>query len=209
MNIIKNLNWRYATQKFDSDRKVSDKDFEMLMEAVRLSPSSLGLQPWKFVVVKNKDIRKKLREEGSGQDKVTDASHIIVLCRLERITTEYIDRYIELVAKTRNVSVESLKSYRQSRVDSMEAKTKEEQEAWMNQQVYLALGVLLTSCAISDIDACPMGGFDKEKFDEILNLKQYGLKSQVLCAIGYRSPDDDVAKHQKTRFAKKDVVIEI
>lgn len=209
MDIIKALKWRYATQKFDTDKKVSDENFDMLMEAVRLSPSSWGLQPWKLVVVKDKELRKRLAEEASGQPKVAEASHLVVLCRLESVNVDYIENYVELVAKIQNVTVESLEEFKKARVDSISKKTPAEQAIYMSNQVYLALGVLLTTAAAMGIDACPMGGFSPKKCDEILGLDKLGLKSQVLCAIGYRAKNDPAATRKKVRFPKENLVIEI
>ncbi len=209
MDIIKKLSWRYAVQKFDPTKKVSDKDFDVLIEALRLSPSSFGLQPWKFVVVKDPAIRQKLHEAAYNQSKVIDASHFIVLCSMENITPELADRYVESVAKARNVSMESLAALLKSRRGFIEGSTKEELSTWASNQVFIALGVLLTTAAAMNIDAGPMGGFDDEKFDEILGLKELGLKSRVACAIGYRAADDHAANHPKARFDKPEVVIEI
>ncbi len=209
MDIIEKLNWRYAVQKFNPDKKVYDADFEILCEALRLSPSSFGLQPWKFLIVKHKAIREKLRAAAYDQSKVTDASHFIVLCSLDHIDAAYVDKYVESVAKTRNQSTDSLKALRDSRAGFVTGSTKEALDIWMSEQVYIALGVLLATCAVNDIDAGPMGGFDHNQFDEILNLKSLGLKSRVACAVGYRADDDHAATHKKTRFPKKDVIIEI
>lgn len=209
MDILEKLNWRYATKRFDTSKKVSDKDFEMLIEAVRLSPSSWGLQPWKFVVVKDKSIREKLKIAAWGQTQITDASHLVVLCSLNELNQNQVDKYIGSVAKTRGQSLKSLVDDKKMLNDFVSGDTKENLFNWMSQQVYIALGVLLISCAVNDIDACPMEGFEKEKFDEILNLRKFGIKSQVLCAIGYRSATDKHASDKKVRFLKKDIVIEI
>lgn len=208
MDIIKSLNWRYATKKFDQRKKVSEKDFEMLMEAARLAPSSWGLQPWKFVVVKNKKLRQKLFES-CEQDQVLDASHFVVLCGMTKVDERHITRHIESIAKAQGVTVESLKNYKKAIMNSMLSKNEVQLKKWISNQVFLSLGVLLSACAVNKIDACPMGGFDHKDFDKILGLKKRGLQSIVCCAIGYRSKKDEVRRLKKARFAQSEVVLEI
>ena len=201
-----NLMWRYATKKFDKSKKVSDEDLHELLESLRLSASSFGLQPWKFIVIANPELRAELYKH-SGQSQVTDASHLIVLCARTDIDETFIKRYIKNVADTRKVSIESLKGYEQMMLDFMKEHSKETWLAWIKNQVYLSLGFLLSTAAQKRIDACPMEGFDSEKFDEILGLKEKNLTSVVLCPVGYRSVDDKHAKHAKVRFKKEEIFI--
>src|SRR3989338_7392241 len=128
--IIDGLNWRYATKKFDPKKKVSKKDIDELLEALRLSPSSYGLQPWKFLVITDRKVREKLRSHGNNQPQVTDASHLIVLCARTDIDEKYIRKYIELIIKTRCVTRESLKAYEGRMASIMKSKTHEEREEW-------------------------------------------------------------------------------
>lgn len=208
-NIIEALNWRYATKKFDTSKKLTDAELSTLTESLRLSASSFGLQPWKFITVSNPEIRAKLREAAWDQPQITDASHLIVLAVKKNIDAAAVDAYMESTAKARNVGVESLKGYGDMIKGSFTGKSPEALREWASRQVYIALGTLLTTAAHEGIDACPMEGFDNQKFDEILGLDKLGLGSRVLAAVGYRLSDDAAAKIQKSRFSKEEVFLEI
>lgn len=199
MDIIKNLNWRYATKKFDTTRKVSSTDLEILKEAVRLSASSFGLQPYKVINVENKELREKLRAASYGQPQVTDASNLFVFCAYLNLTTEHIDRYINLTAVTRNIDPRELKGFSDSMKNSFENNTSEQNHSWAAHQPYIALGNLLNTCAMMNIDACPMGGIDTEKYDEILGLSKQGLRAEMIITIGYRSEEDATQHWAKVR----------
>jgi len=208
-DLIQALHWRYAVQKFDSEKKLTKEEIDLLLEALRLSPSSYGLQPWKFIVITNPEIRAKLREAGYGQAKITEASHLIVLAIKKNIDEGFVDEYMESVAKTRDVAVENLKSFRDMIVADIVARPVEERNEWAARQVYLALGMLLASAAILGIDAGPMEGFEPEKFDEILGLDKLDLASTVIVALGHRKFDDGAAKNAKARFPQEKVIISI
>jgi nitroreductase len=205
--IIDALQWRYATKKFDASKKVSEADLHELLEAARLAPSSYGLQPWGFVVVTDPALRKRLREHAWNQAQIEDASHLIVLCARTDVDEKFVKRYVESIAKTRNVPVESIKGYEDMMVGFVKGETPASMVAWAQRQVYLALGVLLEAAALKRIDACPMEGFDPAKFDEVLALKKHNLTAAVLCTLGYRAADDHSAKHLKVRFSANDVVL--
>jgi len=207
-NFIDALNWRYATKSFDTTKKVSEKDFNELTEAARLAPSSFGLQPFKIIVVKDEELRKKLREASWGQAQVTDASHFVVFAARTDLDEEYVNNFIKQVSETRGVSAENLKEYNDMMVNSVNSMPENVRIEWAKKQAYLSLGVLLSACALKRIDACPMEGFDPVKFDEILSLKEDNLTSAVMCAIGYRASDEEVAKYKKVRFSKEDFVLE-
>lgn len=204
--LIKALHWRYATKKFNSTKKIPNKDFDELLEVLRLAPSSYGLQPWKFVVVKNKELRTKLREAAWNQPQITDASNLIVLCARTDVNENFVKKFVKNIAETRNVSVESLNGYQEGMVGAMTKMTEEKRVEWSKKQVYLALGMLLEAAALKKIDACPMEGFDPQKFDEILNLKKEQVTATVICALGYRTEDDVTAKMAKVRFPKEEVI---
>jgi nitroreductase len=189
-NIIETLNSRFSIKNFDATKKISDKDFDIILEVLRLTPSAFGLQPWKFLIIKNANLRKTLKEFAWHQDQVTDASHLIVLCSIKDLNQKYIDKYIALVAKERGLEISALDGYRKKAAGYLLTRTKEDLCVWAGKQVYIALGNLLTACAVLKIDACPIEGFDRQKFDEILNLDKMGLKSEVVCALGYRSEND-------------------
>lgn len=215
-NIIESLEWRYATKKFDTTKKLTPTQLDMLLTAARLSPSSFGLQPWKFVVVTDTAVRAKLREAAWGQPQITDASALIVFCIRKNIDDALVDAYMQSIAMTRNVPLETLKGFADSIKGSIKSRgtpgtevAKDSAREWSTRQVYIALGVLLTTAAHLDIDACPMEGFNPKKFDDILGLAALGLESRVLAAVGFRSADDKSASMKKVRFLKEEVVVEV
>lgn len=194
-NVIEKLNWRYATKMFDKSKKISDDDLNILIESLRLTPSSFGLQPWKFVLVKNIDLREKIKDASYGQTQMTDASDLIVLCAKETLTED------DVVKITGNNE-----GYKNMIMGGIKNKSNDEILNWNAKQVYLALGFLLETAAIMNIDACPMEGFDNTKVDEILGLNEKGLKSVVICPVGYRSEDDKYANNPKFRFPQSELV---
>lgn len=202
------LNWRYATKKFDPARKISIEHFSYLLEVLRLSPSSFGLQPWKFIIVKEPVLRKELRLHAWNQPQVTDADTLIVFCALKTMDEKYVKNFVDRMVQVRGVSRESLLGYEQMMMGSIKGRNPESIFQWMKNQVYIALGFFLNECAHLKIDACPMEGFDAKKFDEILGLTQQGLESVVLCAVGYRAPGDHYADLKKVRFDKNEVFID-
>ena len=206
MSIIQSLNWRYATKMFDPTQKISDAYMGMLLEALRLTPSSFGLQFWKFLVVTNQDIKNKLVEHSWGQKQVADCSHLLVFCKPAKVTAADVDRYVSDIAKTRGVEAASLEGYANMMKGYIENTTPEVLSAWMDKQLYIALGVLHTVCAELKIDSCPMEGFSAAAYDEVLDLPAKGLKSVVVCPVGYRSADDKYALAKKVRYPVEDVV---
>ncbi len=206
-DIIKALEWRYATKKFDPTKKIPEVEVEELLEVARLAPSSYGLQPWTFVLVKNPAIRQKLRLSSWNQAQVTDASHFLVLCARTDADPQFVTKYIKSIADTRKTPLESLKGFEEMLNGSVSTRTSEQLVDWNKRQVYIALGMLLEAAALKGIDTCPMEGFDPKQYDDILGLKEYNVTATVLLALGYRG-DDPAAKNAKVRFAKNDVVIE-
>ena len=206
MDIIESLNWRYATKDFDSTKKVSQKDIETIVESLRLTPSSFGLQPWKFIVITNEQVKQSLLPHSWGQKQVTDCSHHIVLCAPTQFTDKNVDAFIKDIAKTRGQSQEELAGYEKVMKDFLSYKKPEEIQAWMQAQVYIALGGLMTTCAMMKIDACPMEGIVKAEYDKVLGLQEKGLTSVVACPIGYRSENDKYASAPKVRFETSEVI---
>ena len=202
------LHWRYATKKFDPTKKVSKADFEELLEVLRLSPSSYGLQPWKFIVVKDENLRKEIRKHSWNQPQITDASHLIILCSLKKMDEVYIKNYVLQIAQARGVSSESLAGDERMMGGAFKGKTSQDVSYWMKRQVYLALGMLLSACAQKKIDSCPMEGFNSQEVDEVLGLDKENLESVVMCPVGYRAQDDKSAALNKVRFKKSEVIIE-
>ncbi len=208
-HIISALEWRYATKQFDPSKKVQEKDIDILLEALRLAPSSFGLQPWKFVVVTNPEVRATLREAGYNQPQITDASHLIVFAVEKNIDDAFVDRFVRSISETRGVPETALEGYAAMMKGAIAAKTPEQRIDWAARQAYLALGVLVTAGALMNIDITPMEGFDPKKFDEILELDKKGLASQVIAVVGYRMPDDPAAAMKKVRYPKEQMVIEV
>lgn len=209
MELLNHLNWRYATKKFDPDKKVETKDIQYLSEAVRLSASSYGLQPYKVMIIQNDEIRKLLKEASWNQAQITDASHLFVFCIHQDYPLQEIDNYFSLIQDVQNADSKSLSGYKNSLKTLFQKKTPEEKRQWAARQVYIALGSLLIACAELKIDACPMEGFEKDRYDEILGLKEQGFRSTVIAAVGYRSTEDDTSKRKKVRKPKEVLFAEV
>ncbi len=203
------LLWRYATKAFDPSKAISEQELDSQLEALRLSPSSFGLQPWTFIVVKNPALRARIREVAWGQSQVTDASHLIVLCARRTIDAAYVKAFVDFIASERAMPRAQLEEYESMMTGFIASHSPEAKAEWMKRQVYIALGILLASCAEAHIDATPMEGFDPAKVDEILGLGEKNLASVVLCPIGYRSADDGYAALKKVRFPKGQMILEM
>jgi len=208
-DILESLKFRYAVKVFDPTIKLSSTQIHVLTESLRLSASSFGLQPWKFVVVESTQMKEKLLPHSWGQKQVVDCSHHIVFCSLKEMDANFVDNYVSFMSRQRGVPQENLKGYRDMMVGHLNSKNPEQIKHWMENQVYLALGTLLSACAVMGVDACPMEGIDKSKYDEILDLDKYGVKTVVACPVGIRSEKDQYAKLKKVRFAEEDVIIRI
>lgn len=208
--LLERLNWRYATKQFDPERKISAEDWATLEEALRLSPSSGGLQPWKFIVVTDPDMRGKLLPVSFGQPQITAASHLVVFASKNNFSEADVDAFINHTVTTRSVSVESLATYRNMLVGGIVASMDEPaRNAWARNQTYISLGILLASAAMLGIDACPMEGFDRAQYDEILGLKKEGFASAVIATLGYRASSDKYAQATKVRFPKEKVFVHV
>jgi nitroreductase len=208
--LITQLRWRYATKQFDPKRRISDRDWAALEEALLLSPSSCGLQPWTFIVVKDPAMRAKLRLASWGQSQIVDASHLVVFASKTNLGEKDLDALLKRIAEVRGVAIETLAGYRGMMVGTvMQGMDASARSAWARNQVFIALGILLASAAVLGIDACPMEGFDRAQYDAILGLPQKGLASAVVATLGYRSPADKYATVPKVRFPREKVFIEI
>jgi nitroreductase len=190
MDILEVLNWRYATKKFDPERKISIQEMEELLEAIRLSASSYGLQPYRVLIVENSTLREKLRVASYGQSQVTDASHYLIFCVEKWLDAEYVGSYLDRVADKRSVDRSKLRGYEGHIIDVIEKKGIEESRMWKEKQAYIALGNAMTVAAMMGIDTCAMEGFDSQAYDEILDLGSMGLQSSVALALGYRHKED-------------------
>lgn len=199
MNLIKNLEWRYATKKFDSSKKVSSENLEFIKKAIQLSPSSYGLQLYKVLIIENKALREKLKPASYGQSQITEASHLVVFCNYSVVTEKHIDEYFFLKSQIEKIDILDYKDYSEFIKADVNNKSQIEKDKWISNQIYLALGNLLNACAELKIDACPMEGFDAKEYNKILNLNEQGLNSAVIATIGYRSANDSSQKNKKIR----------
>ena len=207
MNIIEKLQWRYAVKKFDKTKFLSNEQVELLKEAFNLTATSYGLQPVKLLVIQNKEIQKELVEHSWNQSQVLDASHLLVICVPKKYTTEEVSSYFNLVQKIRNTPDEIINPFKKFLTAEIEKKTQEELLIWNKNQAYLALGNLLTVCALENIDSCPMEGFVPDKYDEILDLDSRNLTSVLVLPAGFRAEDDYMKDLKKVRKDMDEVVI--
>lgn len=207
--IIEALQWRYATKKFDPLKSLSVEKLEILKESFNLTATSYGLQPLKMIIVSKSEIKEKLVPITMNQHQVKDASHVLVLCTETEIGEEFIKKYFKQVEETRNTPRSILEPFETFLVDDFSEKIKTDIDVWMQKQAYIALGNLLTVCALEGIDACPIEGFQPEKYDALLQLEELGLKSVLVLPVGYRADDDIFADLKKVRRGVDEVVIEI
>jgi len=208
-DIIKHLEWRYAVKKFDADSILSEDKIQKLKHAFNLTATSYGLQPIKMVVVNNKKMQKQLAEFSYGQMQVAQASHLLILCIETKIDSDYITDYFSRVKQTRGTSDEILDPFKNALVADFSKKSVAEIQEWATKQAYLAMGNLLTICAIEKIDSCPMEGFQPSGYDKLLGLKNLGLASVLVLPVGYRAEDDVFSGFKKVRRNVGESVIEI
>lgn len=204
---IHQLKWRYAVKKFDSTKIIPDATWTALEQSLVLAPSSFGLQPWKFFVVKNPEVRSQLLEHSWKQAQVVDASHLVVLAIKKDMNDTDVDRYIACQAEAHGTTVDALAGYT-GMIKGFMGRNASVND-WSARQVYIALGQYMTTAAMMGIDTCPIEGFVAPKYDEILGLTALGYASVVLCPAGYRSAEDKYATMPKVRFATDDVVAHI
>jgi nitroreductase len=200
------LNWRYATKQFNPEARLDETEVTSILNAARLSASSFGLQPWRFVVVRDPGVRATLKASAYNQPQLTDASHLIVLCRHRTLTPKHVEAHVAWAEKVRGVPAGSMTTQKDNMLGFLNRMGETALPAWMEKQVYLALGTLLSVAALRAIDACPMEGFQPDKFDEILGLPERGLRAVVLCTLGRRADTDPAASAKKVRFPIDEVL---
>ena len=209
MSSIKHLEWRYATKKFDTAKKLSESQIDILKNVFNLTATSYGLQPLKMLVISNGNIKQQLFEHSYNQVQVADCSHLLVLCIKTNIDGDYVDEKFDLEIEIRGTEEETISGFRNFLKDNINNKTNDDIETSNKHQAYIALGNLMTVCAFEKIDSCPMEGFNPQKFDEILNLKEKQLKSVLLLPVGFRAEDDFMSQLEKVRIPVEESVIEI
>lgn len=209
MDIIKDLKWRYATKKFDANKQLSQNKLELLKEAFNLTALSYGLQTLRLVIITDKKIREQLVPLAYGQRQVIDASHLLIICIDKIIDDKDVDSHFQTIKSIRKTPDEILDPYKIQMNETISKMSPKEKQAWAKNQAYIALGNLMTVCAVEKIDSCPMEGFNPEIFDKILNLEERNLKSVLLLPIGYRAEDDMFSTLKKVRMSVSDTVIEL
>ncbi|WP_348823267.1 NAD(P)H-dependent oxidoreductase [Flavobacterium aestuarii] len=206
-NFLNNQNWRYATKKFDATKKVSAEDLHTLKEAIRLSSSSYGLQPYKVIIVENPELRAQLQPAAWGQTQIVDASHLFIFANDTNIGDEAIDSFINTISIERETPLESLAGYGdfiKSKISSLEPAVK---SIWTSKQTYLALGNLLNAAAELKIDVTPMEGFVPAQVNEILGLDKLNLNASLIATIGYRHEEDAAQFYKKVRKSQEELFI--
>ncbi len=208
-DILEQLQWRYATKKFDPSKKISEEKLSILKQSFNFTATSYGLQPLKMIVISNPEVKKELVPLTMNQSQVADASHVLVLCKETDVDAAFIKAHFKREEKIRNTPRAILAPFETFLISDFSEKPKEKLDQWMAKQVYIAMGNLLTVCALEQIDSCPIEGFMPEKYDELLQLKEKGLQSVLVLAVGYRAEDDFFSTLKKVRRGVDQVVIEI
>ncbi|MDP6922482.1 MAG: NAD(P)H-dependent oxidoreductase [Lutibacter sp.] len=209
MDIIRSLEWRYATKKFDPSKKLTTASLEVLKKAFNLTATSYGLQPLKMLVIENPALRQELLTYAYQQRQVVEASHLLVICIEKETSTEDIHAHFDLEKSVRGLDESVIASFRAQLVKIYENLSAETRQLSAKHQAYIALGNLLTVCAVEKIDACPMEGFMPDKFDELLKLNTQNLRSVLLLPVGYRAEDDQMKDLKKVRKPINETVIDI
>lgn len=209
MSFIQDQKWRYATKKYNAAKKVSSTDLETIKEAIQLAASSYGFQAYQVLLVENPAIREELKPVSWGQSQITDASHLMVFCNVNKVDDAYVDQAVSLTADTLGAPLENLKGMGDFMKSKMHEMSDSRMKEWTARQTYIALGNLLAICAELKIDSTPIEGFDPEAYDKILGLTQKGLSAAVVCAVGYRSEDDAHQNDKKVRRSTKDLFLTV
>lgn len=205
MELLELLNWRYATKKMNGQTVPAEK-VDNILEAIRLSASSAGLQPYKVIVVSNRELLAKIHEQACPQPQVVEGSHLLVFASKTGIEEAFIDAYMNRIATTRNAPVESLRPFSDSIKGGFLSRSAEVNAQWAARQAYIALGVATVAAAVEQVDATPMEGFNNAAMDELLGLKEEGLQSVVIMALGYRDAEKDfLAGAKKVRMSREEL----
>jgi nitroreductase len=203
--LIDCLQWRYAVKRFDASRVIDQTTWSALESSLVLTPSSFGLQPWRFVVITDPNVKAQLPAISWNQKQPQDCSHMVVLAGRKKVDVDYIDRFMNSITQTRQLPEDAMSGYRNFLVSTV-SKTEDQHLNWNARQVYIALGQLLTAAAVLGIDACPMEGIDIAAYDKLLELEQSEYSTIVACAMGFRHPEDQQANAKKVRFSADEMV---
>lgn len=209
-DLLQKLQWRYATKKMNPAKRVPEEKVERILEAVRLTATSSGLQPYEVVVVTNPELREQIKPHAWGQAQVTDCSHLLVFAAWDNYTPERINMMFDLVNEQRGFKNEGWEAYRQKLLAAYPPRDAETNYQHAARQAYIGVGTALIAAAYEEVDSVPMEGFDPAKVDEILGLRERGLRSVVMIPLGYREVEGDwLVKLKKVRRARDQFVIEM
>ena len=209
MKLIDALNWRYAAKRM-TGQKVPAEKLEAILEATRLSASSMGLQPYTLLVIENEEMKKQIQPVAYNQPQITEASHLLVFAAWENVTEQHVEDYINNIAATRGVTLESLEGFKASLMNIVHGRTPEQKHEWAARQAYIAFGTAITAAALEAVDATPMEGFNPAAVDQILGLKEKGLRSVTILALGYRDTDKDyLVDAKKVRRSKDELILKV
>lgn len=210
MNLIENLNWRYATKKFDSSKEVPAEKLDYILEAARLAPSSSGLQPFKIFVITDQSVKDQMKDISMGQSQVVDASHVLVFASWDHYSLERITEVFNYTLKERGLPLDTMDDYKKNLWGMYEPLGTEWHAQHAAKQAYISLGIAMVAAAEQKVDAVPMEGFIPQKMDELLGLEKHGLKSAFVLPLGYRDADNDwLVNMKKVRTPKEDFIVEI
>lgn len=200
MHLLEALNWRYAVKRMTGE-KVPEEKVERILEAIRLSPSAYGLQPYKILIISNQTLKEKIKAAAFNQQQVSECSHLLVFAAWNDVTENQVDEYLNFAAAERGVGIEKMNLLRQHIMKFVENHSSKERREWAIRQTYLTLGTAITAAAIENVDSIPIEGFQPDEVDKILNLPESGLRSTALFALGYRDYENDY--HSKAKKVRR------
>jgi len=209
MKLIDALNWRYAVKRMNG-QKVPQEKIENILDATRLSASSMGLQPYTILVIEDEELKKKLQPAAYNQPQIVESSHLLVFAAWENVTEENVNDYLNNIANVRSVSLNSLEGFKKSLMSIVNGRSQEQKYEWAARQAYIAFGTAISAAALEQVDATPMEGFNPEAIDEILRLKEKGLRSVTILALGYRDEEKDfMVNAKKVRREKEKLILKV
>lgn len=207
--IVDSLRWRYSTKAFDPSRKIAPDVWNAIEQSLVLSPSSFGLQPWKFVVITDQSVKDQLPAISWNQSQTKDCSHMVVLAGRKTLNAADVNRYVDRITQVRDIPGDPLRGYKDMMLGIVGSMPAADLDTWCAKQVYIALGFLMETCALLGVDACPMEGIVGPEYDKLLKLPEMGYTALVGCAVGYRSSEDKYAAFPKVRYESKDVIVRV
>ncbi len=209
MKLIDALHWRYAVKRMNG-QKLPETKLNAILDATRLSASSMGLQPYTILVVESDELKKRIHPVAYNQPQILESSHLLIFTAWENVSEKDVQDYLDNIVQTRGVTHESLEQFKGAMLNFINGRNQEEKYQWSARQAYIALGTALTAAAVEEVDATPMEGFDATAVDEILGLKEKGLRSVSILALGYRDAENDyLINAPKVRRNKEELFLEV